>query len=79
LIGLVGGLVGDEEDVEKMIISMGPEVFQLITSLNAPDSQTSKTFEVLTKLLQDHLEQKSSEIAEKHKFMSGFHYDIVIL
>jgi hypothetical protein len=46
------GLVGDEEDVDKirvntLIIFLGPEAFQLLSSLNAPDSPTSKTFEVL--------------------------------
>jgi hypothetical protein len=28
-------------------------------------------------LLKDYLDPKSSEKAEQHKFMSGFHYDIV--
>jgi hypothetical protein len=48
------GFVGDGEDVDKkrvntLIIYLGPKTFQLLTSLTAPDSPTSKTFEVLTK------------------------------
>jgi hypothetical protein len=44
------------EETSTRLFDLGPKTFQLLISLTAPDSPTSKTLEVLTKLLKNHLD-----------------------
>jgi hypothetical protein len=57
------------EETSTRLFDLGPKTFQLLISLTAPDSPTSNKFEVLTKLLKDHLDPNASEISKQHKFL----------
>lgn len=54
--------------VATLVTLVGPECYDLMCDLCSPDQPEDKPFNVLVKLVKDHLEPERSEIAERHIF-----------
>ncbi|KOB66662.1 Uncharacterized protein OBRU01_16033 [Operophtera brumata] len=53
--------------VSTLVTLVGPQCYDLMCDLCAPDLPEDKSWAVLVKLIKDHLEPERSEIAERHK------------
>ncbi|CAK1579538.1 unnamed protein product [Parnassius mnemosyne] len=60
--------ISSELHVPTLITVMGAESYELLVSLCTPEKPTSKTFLELTKILENYLQPKPSELAERFKF-----------
>ncbi|XP_070519751.1 uncharacterized protein [Cardiocondyla obscurior] len=60
--------VSNEKKVAVLLTKISLDTYKLIRDLCAPVKPNSKSFNKLSKLVQDHLNSKSSEIMEKSKF-----------
>lgn len=54
--------------VATLVTLVGSECYDLMCDLCSPDQPEDKAFDVLVKLVKDHLEPERSEIAERHIF-----------
>ncbi|XP_037874317.1 uncharacterized protein LOC119630090 [Bombyx mori] len=54
--------------VATLVTLVGSECYDLMCDLCAPDLPEEKDFDILVKLVKDHLEPERSEIAERHIF-----------
>ncbi|KOB77920.1 Uncharacterized protein OBRU01_02927 [Operophtera brumata] len=53
--------------VSTLVTLVGPQCYDLMCDLCAPDLPEDKSWAVLVKLIKDHLEPERSEIAERHR------------
>ncbi|KOB69614.1 Uncharacterized protein OBRU01_08782 [Operophtera brumata] len=56
--------------VSTLVTLVGPQCYDLMCDLCAPDLPEDKSWAVLVKLIKDHLEPERSEIAERHSLDS---------
>ncbi|KOB69967.1 Uncharacterized protein OBRU01_15971 [Operophtera brumata] len=54
--------------VSTLVTLVGPQCYDLMCDLCAPDLPEDKSWAVLVKLIKDHLEPERSEIAERHPY-----------
>ncbi|XP_072140440.1 uncharacterized protein [Dermacentor andersoni] len=65
---LIVNRVPEGDRVHAFLSIIGPSTYSLLKSLVAPELPSAKSFEVLTKMLGDHLSPKPSVIGERAKF-----------
>ena len=60
----------DDRDKKRSIflVSVGAKTYKLLRSLVAPEDPKTKTYDELTKIVQDHYQPKPSVIVERFKF-----------
>ena len=69
------GLIGNSNDVDEakvlvLIHCLGAKHYKLLANLTAPDDPSSKSYDVLMKLLNDNLCPKANILTQQHKFFS---------
>ncbi|XP_070397463.1 uncharacterized protein [Dermacentor albipictus] len=60
--------IPEDDKVHAFLSLMGPKTYSLLKSLTAPELPSAKGFELLKRLLGDHLSPKPSVISERAKF-----------
>lgn len=60
--------IPEDDKVHAFLSLIGPKTYSLLKSLTAPELPSAKSFELLKKLLGDHLSPKPSVISERAKF-----------
>lgn len=60
--------IPEDDKVHAFLSLVGPKTYSLLKSLTAPELPSAKSFDVLKKLLGDHLSPKPSIISERAKF-----------
>lgn len=65
---LVVNSVEDDKKTAALISLMGPKLYKLLKSLTAPEDPSTKAYEDLVKLLENHLSPKPLVISERFRF-----------
>ena len=63
--------IDDDKKVNVFLAVIGPDASKLLKNLCDPDNPNTKTFTLLTQLLQGHYEPAPIVIAERHKFWTA--------
>ncbi|XP_033733598.1 uncharacterized protein K02A2.6-like [Pecten maximus] len=64
----IANTIKEEKQVPALLSLIGGRTYGLLRDLTAPDLPATKTYPVLTKILQDHYSPKPLVIAERYRF-----------
>ena len=68
---IANGITDDAKKIAVLLTVIGGKAYALLRNLLAPAKPAEKSFDVLVKVIEDHLKPKPLVIAERFKFHRG--------